>query len=83
MLSDGRVSFCACANFDGAPSLMLGDINNQSLAEIVDDEAYAQLWDWPRCGVPEFCKTCSFHTPLETVVGTGWVFRDPVRYIGG
>ena len=83
ILSDGRVSFCACANFDGAPDLMIGDLNNNSLSEILESEEVAALWNWERCGVPEFCKTCSFHTPLSDLGRVEWVYRDPIRYIGG
>jgi MoaA/NifB/PqqE/SkfB family radical SAM enzyme len=83
IMSDGRVSFCACANFDGTPDLVIGDLNDRSLAEILDAPAVASLWDWSSCGVPEFCKTCSFHLPLDQVGRVEWVYRDPVRFIGG
>jgi hypothetical protein len=83
VLVDGRVSFCACANFDGTPDLMVGDLHGMTLAQILDSEEVERLWDWARHGVPDFCKTCTFHTPLEQVAGEEWVYRDPVRYIGG
>jgi MoaA/NifB/PqqE/SkfB family radical SAM enzyme len=83
IMSDGRVSFCACANFDGTPDLVIGDLNENSLAEILDSSLVADLWDWPRCGVPEFCKSCSFHLPLEQIASVGWAYRDPTRFIGG
>jgi radical SAM protein with 4Fe4S-binding SPASM domain len=83
ILVDGRVSFCACANFDGTPDLILGDLKERSLAELLDSETASRLWDWQANGVPEFCKTCSFHTPLEDVARHEWVYRDPIRYIGG
>jgi hypothetical protein len=83
IMSDGRVSFCACANFDGTPELLVGDLNNQSLAEILDLPQVARLWDWGGCGVPEFCKTCSFHLPLDRLGKVDWVYRDPGRFMGG
>jgi radical SAM protein with 4Fe4S-binding SPASM domain len=83
ILVDGRVSFCACANFDGTSQLIVGDLREQSLAEILDSEAVSQLWDWQANGVPEFCKTCSFHKPLDAIAAIEWVYRDPTRVIGG
>jgi len=83
VMSDGRVSFCACANFDGASELLVGDLNNQSLAEILDLPQVARLWDWSGCGVPEFCKTCSFHMSLDRLGKVDWVYRDPGRFMGG
>ena len=83
IMSDGRVSFCACANFDGTPDLVVGDLNEQSLAEILETPAVAHLWDWKSWGVPEFCKTCSFHIPLDQLGRVNWVYRDPIRFIGG
>jgi MoaA/NifB/PqqE/SkfB family radical SAM enzyme len=83
IMSDGRVSFCACANFDGTTDLVIGDLNQNSLAEMLDSSLVADLWDWPRCGVPEFCKSCSFHLPLEQIASVGWAYRDPTRFIGG
>ena len=35
------------------------------------------------CGMPEFCKTCTFHVPLDDIARIDWLFRDPIRYIGG
>jgi hypothetical protein len=83
IMNDGRVSFCACANFDGAPELVIGDLNNQSLSDILDLPEVVALWDWRGRGVPEFCKSCSFHIPLETLAKVDWLYRDPVRFIGG
>lgn len=74
VMSDGRVSFCACANFDGTPDLMIGDITIESLSDIFSKKSVVDLWDWNRCGVPDVCKNCSFHTPLSSVVvNTPWV----------
>ncbi|HEY8162314.1 MAG TPA: radical SAM protein [Methylocystis sp.] len=83
VMSDGRVSFCACANFDGADRLLVGDITKSSFIEILDSKEFAELWDWEKCGVPEFCKTCSFHFPLDTMARLDSIYRNPLCYIGG
>lgn len=83
IMSDGRVSFCASADFDGTPDLVIGDVNDQSLFDILNSAGVANLWDWQAFGVPDFCKTCSFHIPLEQVAKLEWVYRNPVRFIGG
>ncbi len=75
--------FCACANFDGTPELLIGDINTQSIADMLDKPEVAALWNWKGFGVPNFCKTCSFHVPLDSMTKVKWVYRDPVKYIGG
>jgi MoaA/NifB/PqqE/SkfB family radical SAM enzyme len=65
VLSSGDVSFCSCANFDAHQQLMLGSIRDSSLAELYSSPKCSELYSWPICGVPEFCKTCSFYTPFD------------------
>lgn len=83
IMSNGDVSFCACANFNATGELMIGNIMETSLMDIYNSEKVRKLWDYETYGVPNFCQTCSFHTPIEYLESTPWVFRDPVRYIGG
>jgi hypothetical protein len=48
-----------------------------------DGEKTRRLWQWDRCGTPDFCRTCSFHTPMEAARDMPWLLRDPVRFVGG
>ncbi|WP_103669903.1 radical SAM protein [Pseudanabaena sp. BC1403] len=83
VMSNGDVSFCACANFNATGELMIGNIMENSLTEMYNSEKVRKLWDWETYGIPSFCQMCSFHTSVDSVGTVPWIFRDPVRYIGG
>ena len=82
-MSDGAISFCACANFDCDDDLMLGNVGEVGLATLLDSEKTRRLWRWDEYGVPEFCRTCSFHIPMDAAKAMPWVVRDPMRLVGG
>jgi hypothetical protein len=83
VLSDGTVSFCGCANFDGNRGLVIGNANDDSLGDLLDTEQVRKLWNWAEHGVPDFCRTCSFHIPLEQVAKMHKVMEDPFAVLGG
>lgn len=83
VLSSGQVSFCGCADFDGKTALMLGDIREASLADLLDTDKVRALWNWAECGVPEPCKGCSFHMPLDRLTDLRSAFNDPLGTFGG
>ncbi|MGF1621100.1 MAG: radical SAM/SPASM domain-containing protein [Rhodomicrobiaceae bacterium] len=83
VLSDGTVSFCGCANFDGDRGLVLGNAKENSLGELLDTDLVRRLWNWAEHGVPEFCRTCSFHLPLGHVAKRPKVMEDPFAAMGG
>lgn len=83
VLSSGKVSFCGCADFDGKTALMLGDIREASLAELLDTDKVRALWDWAGRGVPDPCKGCSFHMPLDRLTDLRSAFKDPLGTFGG
>jgi Radical SAM superfamily/Iron-sulfur cluster-binding domain len=83
ILSDGTTSFCGCANFDGISELNIGNIAETSLREMMRSDRVTNLWNWPKCGVPEFCKTCTFHMPIEKLGGWFTAFSDPLGTFGG
>jgi len=83
VLSNGKVSFCGCADFDGKTALMLGDIREASLAELLGGEKVRALWDWAGQGVPEPCKGCSFHMPISRLNDLHSAFSDPLGTFGG
>src|SRR5262249_43958078 len=66
VLSDGTVSFCACMDFDANTELVLGNIRESSLAALLDNQKVWKLWNWAANGVPDFCKTCTAHRPIES-----------------
>lgn len=83
VLSNGRVSFCGCADFDGKTALMLGDIRDSTLAELLGSDRVRALWDWQACGVPEPCKGCSFYMPISRLNDLHSAFSDPIGTFGG
>jgi MoaA/NifB/PqqE/SkfB family radical SAM enzyme len=82
VLSDGTVSFCACMDFDAHSSLVLGNIKNSTLAELFASEKVRALWNWAKCGVPEFCKKCTAHRPVESLLRMPSVFTAPLAAFG-
>jgi hypothetical protein len=40
VLVDGRVSFCACANFDGTHDLIVGSLQEQTLTSMLDADTF-------------------------------------------
>jgi radical SAM protein with 4Fe4S-binding SPASM domain len=80
---DGNVSFCPCDDYDEAESLHLGNLHNQSLAELYNSRRARDLWNWRQAGMPEFCRKCSFYQPLTNVRMAGDIFEDPLILAGG
>jgi len=83
ILSDGTTSFCGCANFDGKSELNIGNIATTSLREMMASDRVRQLWNWTKFGVPEFCRTCSFHLPIDQLDGLSSAYSDPLGTFGG
>jgi radical SAM protein with 4Fe4S-binding SPASM domain len=75
---DGRVSACACCDYDAGKDLALGNVQEQSLAEIYNSAANRQIWADQESGkMQSICKHCTFHQPLVQLtervpVGQGW-----------
>jgi len=83
VLVDGTVSFCGCADFDGNTALVLGKIGDKTIKEMVESRKYHELWNWSRHGVPDFCKHCSFHSPMESAHALTPMFEYPPQILGG
>lgn len=83
VLSNGSVSFCGCADFDGKTELTIGHVNDRSLRDMLDDDRVRKLWNWQKCGVPEFCKSCSFHMPISALETLPGAFANPYGTFGG
>jgi radical SAM protein with 4Fe4S-binding SPASM domain len=81
-LVDGTISFCHCADYEGHPSLVLGNINDTSFVDMLSSDRVKQLWRWDRYGIPDLCQSCNFHRPVESARKIGWLLDDPNRYLG-
>ncbi len=63
---DGRVSSCACCDYDVCDELFLGEVQKQSLLEIFNSERSRQVWTRHESGVlPKICRNCTFHVPID------------------
>lgn len=58
--SNGNVGACACRDFEASSELILGNVANQSLAEMWKGEKLASIRsDWlTKNRVPDICKSC-------------------------
>lgn len=83
ILVDGTTSFCGCANFDGVSELNIGNISETSLSDMLRSDRVKRLWNWEAYGTPDFCKRCSFHTPVENLSSIPLAFADPLGTFGG
>jgi hypothetical protein len=83
ILSNGSVSFCGCADFDGKTELTIGNVQDRSLRDMLDDDRIRRLWNWGKCGIPEFCKSCSFHMPVSKLKDLPGTYADPYGTFGG
>ena len=66
VLTDGNVMPCCVSIFGGDPSeLVIGNVNDQTLTEIIQGQRYRQLLcDTLDGNTPELCKSCSeFRAP--------------------
>lgn len=77
--SNGDVGFCACVGSIGG--LLLGNIKENSLAEIYNSSRSRALWDW-RHQTPKACETCTFHKPLSLLRIDTSLIDDPLSLFG-
>jgi len=81
---DGRVSACACCDYDAGVDLALGSIREQTLTEIYNSAANRHIWADQEAGnMQNICRNCTFYVPLTRLqqqppVGQGWV-----NFVGG
>lgn len=82
IFSNGDVSFCPCADYEGDRELLLGNIAVQTLGEIYNSEKTRNLWlNFPK--IPDICKNCSFYRPLSGLKNNGNILEYPLDLIGG
>lgn len=83
--SNGDVSFCPCADYNGDKELHLGNLKESSLKDVYNSQKTKLLWTAEQMGrTPEICLCCTFHWPLSRLTaGHEYLFEDPLRFIGG
>lgn len=82
ILSNGDVSFCPCADYEGDHELLLGNIADQTLGEIYNSNKTRNLWlNSPK--IPDICKNCSFYRPLSDLKNNEHVLEYPLDMVGG
>jgi radical SAM protein with 4Fe4S-binding SPASM domain len=81
---DGRVSACACCDYDSSSQLYLGDLTQQSLSEIFNSPASQEIWRAHETAcLPPICRNCTFHVPLAELNSQHPIVRNPLDFIGG
>jgi radical SAM protein with 4Fe4S-binding SPASM domain len=82
VFSNGDVSFCPCADYEGDRELLLGNIATRTLGEIYNSDRTKNLWlNYPK--VPDFCKNCSFYRPLSDLKENEHILEHPLDLVGG
>ena len=65
VLADGRVNACCCRDVEA--SLIIGDLEKESLADVLSGEKLKNLIHrHARSDFPEICKKCTQYNPLYT-----------------
>jgi radical SAM protein with 4Fe4S-binding SPASM domain len=82
VFADGNVSFCPCCDFDCNDELHIGNIKDNSLANIYNSQKTQDLWNFKE-KMPAFCRKCSFHIPLDDLTKFEFIFENPYPLIGG
>ena len=81
---DGRVSACACCDYDASQELFLGNVANESLTEIFNGACSRKVWEAHESrSLPAICKNCTFHVPLSAVHKEHPIVGKVTDFIGG
>jgi len=81
---DGRVSTCACCDYDASAELTLGSLENASLLELFNGEKNSAVWRAHESGrLPSICRQCTFHSPLSSLSSQHPALNNIVDLIGG
>lgn len=81
---DGRVTCCACCDYDASEELALGNIQEESLIDLFNGYQSQALWQAHGSGqLPKICAQCTFHLPLQDLTPEHSVVANPVEFIGG
>lgn len=81
---DGRVSACACCDFDASQELALGNISENTLVELFNNGKNSELWHAHQTGnMPKICRNCTFHSPLSNLAPGHLALSSVMDFIGG
>ncbi|OKH31816.1 hypothetical protein NIES2101_41220 [Calothrix sp. HK-06] len=81
---DGRVSACACCDYDSSKELFIGNVNHEKISEIYNGYLSEKLWSYhENNSLPNICKKCTFHQPLQILDKNHTLVSNPYDYIGG
>ena len=81
---DGRVSACACCDYDSSSQLFLGDLKSHSLLEIFNNRLSQEIWRQQQAGcLQPICRNCTFHVPLSDLHSKHPIIQNPLNFIGG
>jgi hypothetical protein len=81
---DGRVSACACCDYDSSSQLFLGDLKSHSLMEIFNNRPNQEIWRQQQAGcLQPICRNCTFHVPLSDLHSQHPIIQNPLNFIGG
>jgi len=81
---DGRVSACACCDYDASEELSLGDVNREDLGALFNNHLSQRIWtDHENGNLPNICKNCTFHQSLNSINAQHPLSIDPTDFLGG
>lgn len=81
---DGRVSACACCDFDACGDLALGHMDEAPLEELFNGPRSQRLWQRHVSGdLPDVCKGCTFHVPLSPMAPQHPIVAHVQQFVGG
>jgi hypothetical protein len=81
---DGRVSACACCDYDAGQDLALGTLADRTLPELYNSAINRQIWADQEGGqMQAICKNCTFHVPLRELQSSHALLHTWVDSIGG
>lgn len=81
---EGRVSACACCDYDASAELTLGSLAESSLDELYNGEKNRAIWEGHQNGrLPSICRHCTFHSPLSALTPDHPAMKNITHFIGG
>lgn len=81
---DGRVSSCACCDYDASPELTLGSLKEDTLLSLFNGQKNQLIWRAHQNGIlPKICQQCSFHSPLAALHPQHLALTNISHFIGG
>jgi radical SAM protein with 4Fe4S-binding SPASM domain len=81
---DGRVSACACCDYNASPELALGSMKESALLELFNSPKNQLIWSAHQSGnLPRICQHCSFHSAMSALSPEHSALTKITNFIGG